>query len=308
MRPLLATLLLAIPFGWGLAGESSQADRPGDPTAQELALKILDGEGLYTLSRGIKPASEGFWQTSFPASDDPNTRLASIRSTLASLPLGPDLEAGAFAFAAVHNGKRSASAFVIHRPALLGLLSRHREFFHQLGVHEGQKGTEIFEMIDRAPPAKRWKAFGLIFGYPEFAVEFFVEAGLEQQKTGVFVPRDFRHIPTWSSPTGKFVYAVPKNSPIRDEETALLRVCQPILEEYRAWRGNRITNPPDGAMELLRDWVVHQSLPSFKSESAPVTLAPIPPKQRPAFLGKKLTFRRFSGCCPFGPTSSRKSR
>ncbi|MGL4424584.1 MAG: hypothetical protein ACRCZF_28280, partial [Gemmataceae bacterium] len=58
---------------------------PALPTSDQIALKMLDGEALYTLA-GIKPASDGFWQTRFPADQATSPELDRVRQHLAAWP------------------------------------------------------------------------------------------------------------------------------------------------------------------------------------------------------------------------------
>jgi hypothetical protein len=93
-----------------------------------------------------------------------------------------------------------------------------------------------------------------LFGYPEYAVDFFVEAGLHQRSTGEFIERDFRQIPTFTSRSGRFVYAVPKLSRPGPEDVALERRATHLLGEYRRRRPTDKEAPPN-PIELLRDWM-----------------------------------------------------
>jgi hypothetical protein len=116
------------------------------------------------------------------------------------------------------------------------------------------------ERIDRAEQSVRWRAFGLVFGYPEYAVEFFVDAGKSEKKTGKFVERGFLAIPTVASDTGRFVYAVPKGHVERDEDRQLKMAAAPIFEQYLARRALFIRDGGVGAVALLQDWTSSISL------------------------------------------------
>ena len=90
-----------------------------------------------------------------------------------------------------------------------------------------------------------------MFGYPEYAIDFFVEAGVHQRTTGEFIERDFRQIPTFTSQSGRFVYAVPKLCRPGPEDQVLELRASHLLSEYRALRGADAPDP----IELLRDWM-----------------------------------------------------
>lgn len=242
-----------LPIACLLAALSTAPTPP--PPADALVLKMLDGEALYTVSGGLKPVSEGFWQTSFPATQDTSEQVEAVRKTLAGLPLGPDLGTGVLVYSSAFEGKRHASAFVAHSPSLKALIERRQDVFEPIGISAESSAQQVMEAIDRAPPAARWRAFGLVFGYPEYAVEFFVSAGEEEKRTGQFVTRDFLNIPTFTGERGRFVYAVPKGHTERTEDVELRAKAEPVLTRYRAWRSVYVDEQKFGAVALLSAWV-----------------------------------------------------
>jgi hypothetical protein len=247
---------------------------------------MLDGEALFTVSGGLKPVSEGFWQTSFPASQATSDHVEAVRKTLAGLPLGPDLETGVLVYASAFEGKRSASAFVAHTPSLKALIERREDVFGPIGVTAKSSAQAVMEAIDKAPRSARWRAFGLVFGYPEYAVEFFVTAGEEQDRTGQFVKRDFLNVPTFGGERGRFVYAVPKGHAERDEDRELMAKAEPILTKYRAWRAVYVDELKLGGVALLSTWT-----------NPPPLIVPAACSPSPVFV---------SGC--YSPTGHPKSR
>jgi len=251
MRRATLTVCAVVLASFCLSGTAAAAP----PTADGLALSLLDGEALYTVTGGLKPVSEGFWRTRFPEGETTNSEMESARATLNALPLGPDLEAGVYVFAAPFGGKRSASAFVAHKPSLQALIQRRRDAFEPLGVTSVTPPQKVMEAIDRASPSARWRAFGLVFGYPDYAVEFFVAAGEKQADTGKFVERDFLNLPTFASDRGRFVYAVPKGHIERAEDRELKVKTEAVFQSYRAWRGAFVGDGKSGAVALLRYWL-----------------------------------------------------
>jgi len=234
----------------------------GDPpTAESLASRILDSEALYTVTGGLKPVSDGFWQTQFPAHLATSPEVEEARRILKQLPLGPDLEAGVFLFANVFDERKWASAFVAHKPRLRELIVRRSDVFEPLGITADSTPQQVMERIDRGPRSSRWRAFGLVFGYPEYAVEFFVRAGEEQDRTKKFVERDFVHLPTFASNEGRFVYAVPKGHLERAEDRMLRVATSEILTRYRAWRSVYLDDHKLGVVELLRQWIALSVVP-----------------------------------------------
>jgi hypothetical protein len=263
MRWLL--LLLVMVSGRATAAEPLSADA--------LARRLLDGEALYTVTGGLKPVSDGFWQTRFPATQDTSPEVDEARRLLATLPLGPDLEAGVYVFTAAHEGKKSASAFVAHKPSLRALVNRRADVFGPLGITADTPPQRVMEKIDRGPRSARWRAYGLVFGYPEYAVEFFVEAGERQAETKTFVERDFVQLHTFASEEGRFIYAVPKGHAERDEDRQLKTTTADTFARYRAWRTVYLDDQKLGAVELLQNWITP---PVVVSCRPPVVCWPTP--------------------------------
>jgi hypothetical protein len=224
------------------------------PLADELLWRLLDSEAVYTLAGGLKPVSDGFWQARFPADQATTPEVERVRAALGAFRCGGEVVAGVYVFDAVYDGKRSASAVVAHRPSLDVLLARRADVFAPLGVAPGANPQRVMEAVDRAPRATRWRAFGLLFGYPEHAVEFFVAAGESEKAGGGFVKRDFRTVPTWATDTGRFVYAVPKGSPERPEDVALKAAAAGPFATY-SWRRPLYHGAgKPGPAVLVRDW------------------------------------------------------
>jgi hypothetical protein len=224
------------------------------PTADELTLAMLDSEAVYTIG-GLKPISDGFWQQRFPEYKTTTPEIDTVRAILRDLPFGPEYDRGVYVFAKAFNGHKSASAFVLHRPRFRELLRRHPATFVGLGITAETPGQTIMEKIDRAPTADRWRAFGLAFGYPDYAVDFFVRSGESEKADGKFIPRDFRAIPTVASDRGRFVYAVPKGHDDRPEDLQLALAAMPIFDRYLTLRNRHVAPGGAGPVAVLRDWV-----------------------------------------------------
>jgi hypothetical protein len=276
--PLRFPIMLLVLFTVLVGASAAEADIPPGP--DELALRLLDHETLYTLGGGIKPIGDGFWHTSFPIQEASSPEVETVRRRLAQLPLPPEFQTGVLVFATPFEGKRIASAFLAHRPSLQALIQRRPDVFASLGIGPELEAQVVLEKIDRGPQAARWRAFGLVYGYPEYAIDFFVAAGESQAKDGKFVKRDFIQIPTFASEHGRFVYAVPSGHIERDEDRALKAAVKPILERYRFWRSIYVGDGRAGSLALLRDWVAPPvTTPSYVQ---PVSKATLP--RRATFL------------------------
>ena len=109
-------------------------------------------------------------------------------------------------------------------------------------------------MVDRMPRADRWRGYGHLFGYPDDAVEFFVEAGLAAADGGEVGPgkdREFIQIPTQVAKSGRFTYAVPLGHVPTPVDLALAEAAAPILAAYEEQR-HRMTDVDDTVELLLR--------------------------------------------------------
>lgn len=223
--------------------------------SEKLLLDALDSEALYTLVGQLKPVSEGFFQARFRIDPPDLKQLQSIQRALGGWKCGREIEAGTLVFAKLQQGERYFSAWVANRDSLEEAISRQANFFGTLGLTPSDRAELILLQVERAAESRdRWKGFGHLFGYPDPAVDFFVQAGLHQSETGEFVQRDFRQYPTHSRQEGGFVYAVPKLQSESDTESDLRSKVNRILEDYRQRRDAYVGPGKAGALELLRDW------------------------------------------------------
>jgi hypothetical protein len=223
--------------------------------SDELLQKALDSEAFYTLVGQLKPASEGFWGSYFTAETPDIAEIERVRSALRSWSVPDIFYADVLVYESIQQGQRYASAYVIHVPSLKKLITEEANFFGRWGITSETPPGEVMMAIERSrQPEDRWRGFGLVFGYPRYAIDFFVNAGLHQRNTGEFVERDFRHIATFGGRTGRFVYAVPKLSRPNAEDIELQRQAARPLSEFRRLRPQYLAHTKKPA-ELLRDWM-----------------------------------------------------
>lgn len=205
--------------------------------SRKLLLKALDSEALYTLVGGDKPVSEGFYSTRFRIAPPDVSEIEKHRQLISVWTCGSSISSGIMTFEQLHDGERFAAGWLANEDALRQLRKTHSGYFEALGITESSTAESVMLSIERSSrPEERWRGFGLVFGYPDYAVEFFVRAGLHQRETGEFVERDFRQYPTIQRPTGGFVYAVPKVTREQSEEAELRERCRLVLEEYKGLR------------------------------------------------------------------------
>ncbi|MBM5812670.1 MAG: MerC family mercury resistance protein [Gammaproteobacteria bacterium] len=231
-----------------------------------------DGEGLYTLAGGLKPVSSDFLTVTWtvaPAVDSVAVdSLAAIRRVAAALRCGP-VSAHVLEYAATYTRPdssryRVADVFLVHRAGLQRTLTQHAAFWQQLGMTDGADAARVLSAVETAPRAARWRGFGHLFGYPDAAVDFFVEAGESQARTGTFVRRDFRRIETFRKfptrvgepPTlSSFVYAVPLGAAPTAADSALEAAAAVIMRRYREQRARFAVEDGEGIVALWRAWI-----------------------------------------------------
>lgn len=304
MRSSFGALLIALTFfttvhaqsvsrGECFPFEKLSADQR--KVADELLLKALDEEALYTIVGGLKPMSSGFRsiqiQTGLPRvtlieaetavrelgakkpeelTADEKSRLSQAkqalerrdaiekadqtRAILAQWRCGDDLFADVQHFAKQFDGKRFLDALVINRPKLRDLISEKSDFFSRWGITVNSHPLEVVYAVEAEQSSARFAGYGYLFGYPDHAVRFFVQAADEEVFTGKFVTRDFISIPTVARETNNFVYVVPKGHEQNEADKALQANAVPILAAYRKRRAEYIGDGKKGVVELLRDW------------------------------------------------------
>lgn len=225
------------------------------PLAEELLLRILDSEALYTVVGGLKPMSSGYVQT-YLATDKPDTtEIERTRQALSALRCGDWFRADLLMFRHVGaNKKRYLEGVIVCVPVYRRMVNTYASFWAPWGVTPSTDPLAAVVFAENDATSDRNRALGYLYGYPKPAVDFFVagmDAGKETKKV---TPRDFRQIPTFSSPSGQFVYAVPKGTPESAEDVALRTEAARILAAYRERRSRYIGNGKPGVVALMRDW------------------------------------------------------
>jgi hypothetical protein len=267
--------------GRGSAAPSASAhpaDGCFDPTGRDAAsvrqaervlLEAADGEALYTLAGGLKPLSSGRAVTIPVTPAPPAAALDSLEALRRAVAVLACDDIGAFVhvFTATSGDtvrRRVMEVVVYHRGAVARTVARHAPFFGSLGITPAADVREVLAAVENAPRAARWRGYGLLFGYPDEAVDFFVRAGEEGDRTGAVVPRDFRRIDTYRKfalerdgppVASSFVYAVPRGAAESVADRALREAAAPVYARYVRERARRITADSTGALALWRDWV-----------------------------------------------------
>jgi hypothetical protein len=223
------------------------------PRAEELLLKALDSEALYTFV-GLKPMSSGWVSHRFKVDAPELGALERDREVLRALRSGEDVFATLQPFWRVFDGARFVDGMLYHRDGVARAVRDHARFFAFYGVTPSSHPVEVTMAFEVDATAQRNRGYGYLFGYPDHAVDFFVESEETTRKTKAFVARDFLHIPTFAAEKHQFVYAVPKGHVVNESDIQLKAHALPVLAQYRKLRAKYIGAGKPGVVALLRDW------------------------------------------------------
>ncbi len=234
-------------------------------------LEALDSEALFTVAGGLKPVSEGFWRSRIEIASPDLREIVEVRDALAPW-RNEQLWADVHVFHQAHEGKRYAVAWVAHRRALRAVLARRADFFAPYGLGPDTHPTEVFAVVERMPTSDRHRGMGLLFGYPQRAIDFFVEADASKAEGQPLTPRRFVQIPTYKSDSGRFVYAVAADAVESDEDKTIAARAAARLRRWRELRAES-TNPDaatvmDWSKQLLAEFEAEVQLPTAAAAAA----------------------------------------
>lgn len=156
-------------------------------------------------------------------------------------------------FQRIYNGERAFDAVVMNRALVSNMIKARQGFWSFYGITPNAEPLEVLLSIEHDDTTRRNMGYGYLFGYPNYAVEFFAEAADRETRTNVFVERDFLVMPTFEEKR-RFVWAVPKGYRDQAVDQDIRTKAQTILEAYRTRRAAYIgTGKPD-ILALIRNW------------------------------------------------------
>ena len=226
------------------------------PRADEMLLKALDSEALYTIASDIKPMSSGFvsMQIKVAAPDAADAEV--VRQILAAWRCGDRVIARLHHFSAVYDGARPLEGVVFNTRALRDMIGRRGAFFAPYGVTPSADPTEALLAVEYDQTSARLRGYGYLFGYPDHAVDFFARAADDEKATKQFTARDFVSLPTFTGER-RFVYAVAKDHVRNDEDRALSARVEAVYRDYVARRARHIgAGGAGGVVALIREWLL----------------------------------------------------
>lgn len=222
--------------------------------ARDLLLTALDGEALYTIAADIKPMSSGFYSTQVTVSGPDLGEAEEVRQVLQAWTCGGELAASLHHFAAVYDGRRPLEGVVFNLHTVRRTFAAKAGFFAGYGISPSAEPLEALMAVEYDATSARLRGYGYFFGYPDYAIDFFVAAADEQKASGTFVARDFRSLPT-ARGERRFVYATPKEHQENEADRTLNAAVQGVFNDYMARRARHITNnDSSNVLRLVREW------------------------------------------------------
>lgn len=228
-----------------------------DPELRALAesylLQALDREALYTFVGNLKPISSGFASFRFPVGQEPE-EVKKARKILSHFTCGNAYTAFVQNYAFISQGKQYADTVIVANDLLDRTVESYSDVFDQLAPEGYETVRELLNKVEFGERYLRYEAYGHLFGYPEYAVDFYVESARHQDSTGEFVKRVFVSVPTFSAREGHFVWAAPVGHLENAVDKKIKQVANSILQAYTERRQLYIEEQGLTASALLQSW------------------------------------------------------
>lgn len=269
---LLSTLIVLSGLYTSCKTSRSYTSTPEDTITNQVLVdsilqKALDREALYTILSDIKPVSS-LSSFSFPIANTDSVKyingkafdieknqkyldkIQRLQNAVNSINI-PDLKFFLLPYASNQKNNRILQLYVARESAVNKMLNNHKEFYGQFGWTEGVNPEILVTANEYGEKYDRYRGFGYFFGYPEYAVDFYVNAALSSEKEDKFLERNFFQIPVFERDNGYFVYAYPKDyTPTAKVDSALYHKSVKILNEYKDFRKAYLKK--DGKLNSLK--------------------------------------------------------
>jgi hypothetical protein len=222
--------------------------------SETLLLRALDNEALYTVASDLKPMS-GVVEFRIPTGSLDLSEIEKTRRALRAWTCGDAFYADVRHFREPHGNRLYAEGAVWNLPALGRLLEAKRTLFSRYGLTRSAHPLEVVLAVEYDETVARYQGYGYLYGYPEYAVEYFAAAEIERARTDVRAERDFVSVPTFARPEGAYAWAVPRGHVENEADRDILARAKAVLEDYRRRRERCVGEGKPGVVELLRDWL-----------------------------------------------------
>jgi hypothetical protein len=205
--------------------------------ADSLLLTGLDNEALYTLADTLKPMSSVKMYRLPLLSTNAIQKDSALQALRQLQYIANKLSNHQFQFILnpferADSIYKNVELYVIRNKTLQKKIAQYQHFYGNLGITPNTNPATVLAITEYEQKYTRWRSYGYLFGYPDYAVDFFVEAGKSQDSTKNFVKRDFFQIPVYSGATGHFTYAIPKGYQPTTLDSSLYFTAQKTLQQY----------------------------------------------------------------------------
>ena len=226
-----------------------------DQLADSLLAYALDHEALYTLADTLKPMSSVKFLRYAIAKDSilqdgdavviQNDSLINLIDQFNTIckELSNDIwQFVMVPFQRTEKNMRNLEIYVIRKDAFANKIKQYQSFFGQWGFTPSTNPAVVLSVIEYETKWDRNRAYGYLFGYPAYAVDFFVEANKMQQAdvNKKIIPRNFFAIPVFAGNQGYFTYAMPKTYQPNDIDSTIYNKAQSTLTKYQLIRSKYI--------------------------------------------------------------------
>ncbi len=260
---ILLAAACAVPASRAIRQQYRQLSAAERREADSLLAYALDHEALFTLADTLKPMSS-MQLKRLPLLSLVSAQQDSARQALQRWQqLAARLSNQWWVFI-VNPFERSdsiykyAELYVVRRQVLAQLLQNRQDFYAALGLSSAADPATVLATTEYEQKYQRWRSYGYLFGYPAHAVDFFVNAGRQQDSTGQFVERSFFAIPVFAGAKGYFTYAVPKDYQPQPIDSNLYKVASQRLQQYQQLRQRYSTAQ---GLQATRLWRALQQRP-----------------------------------------------
>lgn len=264
MRSFAKGLVILLVISFGILQTScntpkhniSRVYRKMNITERQMADSIiayaLDHEALYTLCDTLKPMSSvQFYRmpllsTNILQRDSAQRVIGQIQKVVNQLSMG-DYRFVLNPFERTDSIYRNMEIYVFRKSRLQNTINTHQEFYSKWGITAIADPASVLAITEYENKYDRWRSYGYLFGYPDYAVDFFVAAGQLQDSTTAFVKRDFFQIPVYVATSGHFTYAVPKDYQPTQTDSLIYNKAKTTLDKYKNTRAKyyqRKNSPP----------------------------------------------------------------
>jgi hypothetical protein len=222
-----------------------------------LLLTALDHEALYTLADTLKPMSSikmyrlPLLSTNTIQRDSALQVLQQVQY-IANTLCNRHFQFIVNPFERADSIYKNVELYVIRTTTLKKKIEQQYSFYTKLGITANTRPATVLAITEYEQKYTRWRSYGYLFGYPNYAVDFFVEAGNSQDSTKEFVERDFFSIPVYAEKKGHFTYAMPKDHQPTIIDSALYNKAIITLEKYKKVRKKYTTESGTKGLKIFQ--------------------------------------------------------